>query len=62
MLEAGMFPGVAAQLTSWYRPDEMGKPIAWFFAIQQLATIFGSLICYGISYMNGMRGMSAWSW
>ncbi|KAJ9367563.1 hypothetical protein DTO282F9_3381 [Paecilomyces variotii] len=62
MLEAGMFPGVAVQLASWYRPDEMGRPIAWMFGIQQLATVVGSLICYAISYMNGMRGLSAWRW
>ncbi|KAJ9302127.1 hypothetical protein DTO271G3_993 [Paecilomyces variotii] len=62
LLEAGMFPGVAVQLASWYRPDEMGRPIAWIFGIQQLATVVGSLICYVISYMNGMRGLSAWRW
>ncbi|KAL1885674.1 hypothetical protein Plec18167_001169 [Paecilomyces lecythidis] len=62
LLEAGMFPGIAVQFASWYRPDEMGRPIAWIFAIQQLATVVGSLICYGISYMNGMRGLSAWRW
>lgn len=33
MMEAGMFPGLAAQLTSWYRSDEMGKPIVWMFVL-----------------------------
>jgi MFS family permease len=27
MMEAGMFPGDVAQLSSWYRSDKMGKPI-----------------------------------
>ncbi|RAO68140.1 uncharacterized protein BHQ10_004152 [Talaromyces amestolkiae] len=62
MMEAGMFPGVVAQLASWYRTEEMGKPITWFFAIQMAATIVGSLLCYGISYMDGIRGLSAWRW
>ncbi|KUL82231.1 hypothetical protein ZTR_09282 [Talaromyces verruculosus] len=62
MMEAGMFPGVVAQLASWYRTEEMGRPITWFFAIQTAATIVGSLLCYGISYMDGIRGLSAWRW
>ncbi|KAK5130038.1 hypothetical protein LTR08_002512 [Meristemomyces frigidus] len=41
MMEAGMFPGIAAQLCS---------------------CVVGSLLAYGISYMNGMCGMSAWRW
>lgn len=62
MFEAGMFPGIMAQLTSWYRSDEMGKPVAWLFAIQQMTGVIGSLICYAISYMNGIAGLSAWRW
>ncbi|ORY67503.1 high-affinity nicotinic acid transporter [Pseudomassariella vexata] len=62
MFEAGMFPGVMAQLSSWYRTDEMGKPIAWFFTIQMFANIIGSLLCYGISYMDGVCELSAWRW
>ncbi|PGH14306.1 hypothetical protein AJ79_03128 [Helicocarpus griseus UAMH5409] len=62
MCEAGMFPGIAAQLCGWYRSDEMGKPIMWMFAFQNCSGIIGSLLAYGISYMNGMCGMSAWRW
>jgi MFS family permease len=62
MMEAGMFPGIMAQLNSWYRSEDMGKAIMWFFAIQNAAGIVGSLLVYGISYMNGVRGLSAWRW
>jgi len=62
MMEAGLFPGLAAQLCSWYRSDEMGKPIMWMFGWQNCAGIFGSLIAYGISHMNGLAGLSAWRW
>ncbi|KAK2054866.1 high-affinity nicotinic acid transporter [Colletotrichum caudatum] len=62
MFEAGMFPGVMAQLSSWYRTDEIGKPVTWFFAWSNLAGIVGSLLCYGISYLDGARGLSAWRW
>ncbi|RMZ81286.1 hypothetical protein DV737_g2552, partial [Chaetothyriales sp. CBS 132003] len=62
MMEAGLFPGLTAQLCSWYRSDEMGKPIMWMFGFQNCAGIVGSLIAYGISYMNGLCGLSAWRW
>ena len=62
MMEAGLFPGLAVQLCSWYRSDEMGKPIMWMFGWQNCAGIVGSLLAYGISYMNGLCGLSAWRW
>ncbi|KAJ4178574.1 hypothetical protein NW755_013112 [Fusarium falciforme] len=46
MFEAGMFPGVMAQLSSWYRTDEMGKPVTWLYTLVNLSGI----------------GLSAWRW
>lgn len=57
-----MFPGVLAQLQSWYRTDEIGTPVGVFFVFNALAPIVGSLLCYGISYLNGHGGLSAWRW
>lgn len=62
LFEAGMFPGVITTLTYWYRTDEFGRPMMWFFGISQLSGIVGSLLCYAISYMDGVRGLSAWRW
>ncbi|KAL6237843.1 hypothetical protein BDW75DRAFT_228365 [Aspergillus navahoensis] len=62
LCEAGMFPGIAAQLCGWYRSDEMATPIMWMFGFQNTSGIIGSVITYGISYMNGIQGMSAWRW
>ncbi|KAK6435873.1 hypothetical protein LTR95_007940 [Oleoguttula sp. CCFEE 5521] len=62
MMEASVFPGLAAQLTSWYRSDEMGKPIMCMFGWQNLSGVVGSLLAYGISYMNGLCGLEAWRW
>jgi MFS family permease len=61
-MEAGMFPGLAAQLCSWYRSDEMAKPIMWMFGLQNCSGVIGSLLVYGISYMYGLCGLSAWRW
>ncbi|KAF4464301.1 high-affinity nicotinic acid transporter [Fusarium albosuccineum] len=62
LFEAGMFPGVVTTLTYWYRTDEFGRPMMWFFGISNLSGIIGSLLCYGISYMDGSQGLSAWRW
>ncbi len=62
MFEAGFFPGIVTTLSYWYRTDEMGKPILWFFWIANFSTIIGSLICYGVSFMDGARGLSGWRW
>lgn len=62
VLEAGFFPGLTTQMCSWYRSDEYGKPIMWMFVSQSVSNIIGSLLVYGISYMDGIRGLSAWQW
>ncbi|KAI9687921.1 MAG: hypothetical protein M1822_002003 [Bathelium mastoideum] len=62
LAEAGLFPGLIAQLCGWYRSDEMGKPIMWMFAFQNTSGVAGSLVAYGISFMNGLGGLSAWRW
>jgi sugar phosphate permease len=40
----------------------MGKPIMWLFGFQNCSGVVGSLLAYGISYMDGLGGMSAWQW
>ncbi|KAF2802258.1 retrograde regulation protein 2 [Mytilinidion resinicola] len=60
--EAGLFPALMTHLCSWYRGDEMGKPIMWLFGIFNLAGVLGSLLVYGISYLDGKHGLSSWQW
>lgn len=40
----------------------MGKPIMWMFAIQNFSGVIGSLLAYGISYMDGVATLYAWRW
>ncbi|KAL4791100.1 major facilitator superfamily domain-containing protein [Aspergillus venezuelensis] len=61
-LETGFFPGLAAQMCSWYRSDECARPIMWMFAFQNCSGIIRSLLVYGLSYMNDVSGLSAWRW
>ncbi|KAK9452714.1 major facilitator superfamily domain-containing protein [Dipodascopsis uninucleata] len=62
LAECGLFPGMMTQFASWYRSDEMFRPVIGTSAIVCAATIVGSLICYGVSYMDGVAGISAWRW
>jgi len=62
LAEAGLFPSIMTHLCNWYRSDEMGKPIMWLFGIFNLSGVLGSLLVYGISYLDGKRGLSSWQW
>ncbi|EXJ77436.1 hypothetical protein A1O3_09662 [Capronia epimyces CBS 606.96] len=62
VMEAGLFPGIITHLTSWYRTEELGRPLVILFALQNASGIVGSLLCFAISYMNGIGGLSAWQW
>ena len=62
LAEAGLFPALMTQFASWYRSDEMGKPVVWLFGIFTLANIVGSLLIYGIAFLDGHRGLSSWQW
>jgi sugar phosphate permease len=62
MFEAGIFPGIITTLSYWYRTDEVGRPMLWYFWIANLSSIIGPLICYGASFMDGLRGLGGWRW
>ncbi|CAG9996787.1 unnamed protein product [Clonostachys byssicola] len=61
-MEAGLFPGIITHFSSWYRNDELEKPIMWMLSINQVSGIASSMYAYGVSYMDGMQGLSAWQW
>ncbi|EXJ82797.1 hypothetical protein A1O3_06612 [Capronia epimyces CBS 606.96] len=62
LMEAGLLPGHFAQLVSWYRTEDMHKPVMWYTCLQNCSGIIGSLLVYGVSYLDGRCGMSAWRW
>ncbi|KAF3048107.1 hypothetical protein E8E12_010378 [Didymella heteroderae] len=62
MFEAGMFPGLLAQFQAWYRPDEMGRVIAYFFCWSAVSGMCSTMLAYGVSYMDGLAELSAWCW
>ncbi|EPE08706.1 pantothenate transporter [Ophiostoma piceae UAMH 11346] len=62
LAEAGLFPAMLTQFASWYRSDEMGKPVMWLFGIFSLANVIGSLLIYGMAFLDGKQGLSSWQW
>ncbi|KAH8881405.1 retrograde regulation protein 2 [Thozetella sp. PMI_491] len=62
LAEAGLFPSLMTHFSSWYRSDEFGKPMMWLFGVFNLAGIVGSILVYGISFLDGKQGLSSWQW
>lgn len=60
--EGGLFPGVNYYITQYYRRDECGIRMATFFSAATLAGAFGGILARGIAEMDGLGGLSAWSW
>ncbi|KAB8234244.1 major facilitator superfamily domain-containing protein [Aspergillus alliaceus] len=62
VIEAGLFPGLVYYLTFWYRVSERSIRVALILASATLAGAFGGAIAYGVGYLNGSHGLSAWRW
>jgi D-galactonate transporter len=59
--EAGFLPGVIVYLTHWFRYEDRGKAVAFFYAANPLSYVIGSPIAgllLGLSWL-GLRG---WRW
>ena len=59
--EAGFLPGVIVYLTYWFRYQDRGKAVAFFYAANPLSYVVGSPLAgllLGLSWL-GMRG---WRW
>ncbi|KAL7626058.1 hypothetical protein AAE478_002828 [Parahypoxylon ruwenzoriense] len=62
LFEGGLFPGINFYITQWYRRDECGLRMAAFFSGATFAGAFGGILARGIAEMDGVGGLSAWSW
>jgi MFS family permease len=60
--EAGLFPGIIYYLSFWYTREEQGLRIALFYSAASLAGAFSGVLAYGMSYIDGAAGLSAWKW
>ncbi|CUM63900.1 uncharacterized protein PRCAT00001488001 [Priceomyces carsonii] len=60
--EASWYTTVLYHMSFFYKPRELPKRIALFYSFGMLSSAFSGLLAYGISFMNGARGLSGWRW
>ncbi len=59
--EAGFLPGVIVYLTHWFRYEDRGKAVAFFYAANPLSYVFGSPIA-GLLLGLTWWGLRGWRW
>lgn len=61
--EAPFFPGAVFLMSSWYTRAELTRRVAWFYAGNALANMFGGLLGAAIlGDLNGALGLAGWRW
>lgn len=60
--EAGLFPAVAYNLTSWYCRHEYQLRVSLFYSAASIAGAFSGILAFGISKMDGVGGLEGWRW
>jgi sugar phosphate permease len=53
---------VLYHLSFWFPADNMALRIAFFYACGQFSGTISGLLAYGLSFMNGVAGLSGWRW
>ncbi|KAM5343976.1 hypothetical protein ACJ41O_012513 [Fusarium nematophilum] len=60
--EAGLYPGVAFYITTWYCRHEAQLRQAMFFSAASIAGAFSGLLAFAIAKMDGVGGLEGWRW
>ncbi|KAJ5370289.1 MFS general substrate transporter [Penicillium cataractarum] len=61
-LEAGFFPASVYLISTWYTRYDIQKRYAIFYLLGCVASAFTGILSYGITFMNGLGGLTAWRW
>uniref|UniRef100_A0A8H7NJT1 Major facilitator superfamily (MFS) profile domain-containing protein n=1 Tax=Bionectria ochroleuca TaxID=29856 RepID=A0A8H7NJT1_BIOOC len=62
-VEAPFFPGAVFLMSSWYTRAELTRRIAWLYAGNALANMFGGLLGAAIlGSLEGSLGLAGWRW
>ncbi|KAJ5740845.1 MFS general substrate transporter [Penicillium malachiteum] len=61
-LEAGFFPACVYLISTWYTRYDIQRRYAIFYLLGCVASAFTGILSYGITFMNGLQGLSAWRW
>ncbi|KAF8529114.1 MFS transporter [Hysterangium stoloniferum] len=62
LCEGGLLPGMVLYLSSIYKRNELQLRIGIFYASASLSGAFGGLLAFGITKMDGVRGIEGWRW
>ncbi|KAL2831010.1 major facilitator superfamily domain-containing protein [Aspergillus pseudoustus] len=60
--EAGLYPGVAFYITTWYCRHDAQLRQAMFFSAASVAGAFSGLLAFAIAKMDGVGGLEGWRW
>lgn len=62
-VEAPFFPGAVFLMSSWYTRAELTRRVAWLYAGNALANMFGGLLGAAIlGSLEGAQDISGWRW
>ncbi|GKZ39790.1 hypothetical protein AbraIFM66950_001220, partial [Aspergillus brasiliensis] len=61
-LKAGFFPGAVYLVTQWYPPNVIQQRLAILYTASAISGAFSGLLAFGISKMDGIRGIAGWRW
>ncbi|KAL1630433.1 hypothetical protein SLS56_004961 [Neofusicoccum ribis] len=62
LTEAGLYPGAAYYITTWYRRGEALWRQALFFSAATIAGAFSGLLAFAIAKMDGTASLEGWRW
>ncbi|KAI9309574.1 major facilitator superfamily domain-containing protein [Cunninghamella echinulata] len=60
--EAGFIPACLVYLTGWYKTNELGTRLAYFWGIQAFASAFSGILSSMIFHLRGYWNMPGWKW
>ncbi|CAO3628910.1 unnamed protein product [Cunninghamella blakesleeana] len=60
--EAGFIPASLVYLTGWYKTNELGTRLAYFWGIQSLASSVSSILSSIVFNLRGYWNMQGWKW
>jgi ACS family allantoate permease-like MFS transporter len=52
VFESCVAPILVLVVAMWYKKEEQGRRVSWFYVCNSLTQIFGGLLAFGVSYAN----------
>jgi MFS family permease len=52
VFESCVAPILVLIIAMWYKKEEQGRRVSWFYVCNSLTQIFGGLLAYGVSFVN----------